>query len=96
MYVGNIYNWNPPMKFDFVRTELVYVPINKRKELIEKLLHQFINPGGKLIICEYRGSKDPQDKAWCDEELSQYGFNVLEIKSGFYEGKELTRAVVLG
>jgi len=53
IFVGNVLGWNPPRRFDFVRTELVYVPDERRKELIERLLGGCLSTGGRLIVCSY-------------------------------------------
>jgi len=32
IFVGNALTWQPPTRFDFVRTEMVYVPHARRRE----------------------------------------------------------------
>jgi SAM-dependent methyltransferase len=59
IFVGNALFWEPPARFDFVRTELVYVPPARRREYAERLLARFVAPGGRLIICSY-GSSRPE------------------------------------
>jgi SAM-dependent methyltransferase len=53
IFVGNALTWEPPQRFDFVRTELVYVPEARRQELVERLLGRVVAPGGRLILCGY-------------------------------------------
>jgi SAM-dependent methyltransferase len=53
IYIGNALTWQPPMRFDFVRTELVYVPEEQQKAFVERLLEQVVAPGGRLIVCGY-------------------------------------------
>jgi hypothetical protein len=36
-----------------VRTELVYAPEERRRELVERLLGRAVAPGGRLIVCGY-------------------------------------------
>ena len=36
-----------------MRTELVYAPEERRRELIERLLGRVVAPGGRLIVCGY-------------------------------------------
>jgi hypothetical protein len=43
----------PPVRFDFVRTELVYVPAERKASYVERLLERFVAPGGRLIVCGY-------------------------------------------
>jgi SAM-dependent methyltransferase len=38
IFVGNALTWEPPQRFDFVRTGLDYVPRRRRRELVERLL----------------------------------------------------------
>ena len=51
--VGNVMHWEPPFRFDFVRTEPRYVPRDRRRELVERLLGLYLVPGGRLILCSY-------------------------------------------
>lgn len=53
LYLGNAFNWMPPQRFDFVRTELVYVPDGLEAEYISRLLDVFLKPGGRLLIASY-------------------------------------------
>ena len=52
-YVGNAFTWLPPRRFDFVRTELVYVPAEYEKQYLTFLLENYLNPGGKLLVANY-------------------------------------------
>jgi SAM-dependent methyltransferase len=52
-FLGNAFEWVPPRKFDFVRTELVYVPGEYERRYIERLLNQVVSPGGKLLVANY-------------------------------------------
>jgi len=38
IFVGNALTWEPPMRLDVVRTELVYVPDDLRQAYLERLL----------------------------------------------------------
>lgn len=55
IFLGDALTWEPPRRFDFVRTELVYVPENGRREYVERLLERFVAPGGRLLVCGYGG-----------------------------------------
>lgn len=59
IFVGNALFWEPPKRFDFVRTEMVYVPNTRRREYAERLLVRVVAPGGRLIVCSY-GSSRPE------------------------------------
>ena len=53
IYVGNALTWEPTRRFDFVRTELVYVPADRRADTSTGLLSAVVAPGGRLIVCGY-------------------------------------------
>lgn len=53
IFVGNALTWEPPRRFDFVRTELVYVPPARRAHLVRHLFAKVVAPGGRLILCGY-------------------------------------------
>ncbi|MBN2239803.1 MAG: methyltransferase domain-containing protein [Dehalococcoidales bacterium] len=52
-FTGNAFTWIPPQRFDFVRTELVYVPDEQEKQYLEFLLENYLNPEGKLLVANY-------------------------------------------
>ena len=52
-FVGNGLTWVPPKRFDYVRTELVYVPAEYEKRYIEFIIKHDLNPGGKLLVANY-------------------------------------------
>lgn len=59
IFVGNALHWEPPLRFDYVRTELVYVPSHRRRQYVERLLARVVAPGGYAILCSY-GSSRPE------------------------------------
>ncbi len=63
IYVGNVMDWRPPIRFDYVRTELVYVPPRLRPALVERLASTFVARGGRLIVCSYGSAKRPTPQA---------------------------------
>lgn len=93
--VGNAWDWVPSRPFDYVRTELVYVPEALRSEYIERLLALFLRPGGKLLIAEYRARTDSAPMLTIDRELRERGFAVEGVVSGCWEGIEQTRVAVI-
>ena len=81
--------WRPP--FDFVRTELEYVPVYRRRELVRRLLDEFLVPGGRLIVCSYRGRHLP-DPERVTEALRDWGFVVAGEAEGVdTDGGVMTR-----
>ncbi|MGV2831120.1 class I SAM-dependent methyltransferase [Myxosarcina sp. GI1(2024)] len=96
MYVGNAWNWSPSQRFDYVRTELNYVPRNYQKQFVERLIAKFVSKDGRLIISQYRNRRDNLTRGWIERDLVAWGFEVTEIHSGYSEDDlELCRVVVL-
>jgi 2-polyprenyl-3-methyl-5-hydroxy-6-metoxy-1,4-benzoquinol methylase len=59
-YVGNSFDWSPPRVFNFVRTELVYVPAEYERDYILRILKTMIAPDGFLLVANYNeGQTDP-------------------------------------
>lgn len=96
IFVGNVWTWIPPHRFDYVRTCLDYVPRNYRKATIERLLAEFVAQNGRLIISQYRSRHDNLTQGWIDQEIEMYDFPIVEVHSGYSKlGLELCRVVVL-
>lgn len=57
LFVGDARTWEPPRRFDFVRTELVYVDEDERQKYIERMLRHFLEPEGRLVVCGYGGDE---------------------------------------
>ncbi|KYH44655.1 trans-aconitate 2-methyltransferase [Branchiibius sp. NY16-3462-2] len=47
---ANAASWQPPMRFDLVRTGLEYVPIDRRPDFVQHLVDHVVAPGGRLIV----------------------------------------------
>ena len=96
IYVGNAWHWTPPQRFDYVRTELDYVPRNYRQQFLKRLLNQFLTQEGRLIVSQYRSRRDNLTQGWIDQDLDAWEFPVREIHSGYsHEGLELCRVAIL-
>lgn len=96
IFVGNAWEWEPPTRFDYVRTEVCYVPMNLAETYISRLLNDFLVEGGKLLVAQYRSRREDLSRDWVDDHLSRLGFSVVENKSGFCgDGLERTRVAVL-
>jgi hypothetical protein len=99
IFVGNALVWEPPMRFDFVRTELVYVPHSRRRAYTERLLERFVAPGGRLILCSYGSSRPEGVRAEpLVDEVREWGLpihrvdDVVSPEHGFV----ITRVVSVG
>jgi SAM-dependent methyltransferase len=63
IFHGDALEWAPAQQFDFVRTELVYAPEARRRELAERLLG-WVAPGGRLIVCGYSEPVCREVRSW--------------------------------
>ncbi len=83
---GNAMTWESPMKYDYVRSELVYVPSERRPDLVARLLNRFVVPGGRAILCSYGSSRRPEPKVEpIAEQLAGWGFRVVGEATGLAE-----------
>lgn len=94
IHLGNGFTWHPKMRFDYVRTELCYVPNSYRKAFLNRLVTLFLKIEGSLLVAEYHSENDPPMR-WESKTLKEMGFRVPEIKSGVWKQKELTRISAL-
>jgi SAM-dependent methyltransferase len=95
IFVGNGWDWVPPRRFDYVRTELVYVPDHLQSAYVARILDLFLAPGGKLLAAEYRARGNEEPELTIDKHLTEFGFKVVEMKVGCWQGIEHTRVAVL-
>ena len=83
IFVGNVVSWRPPFRFDFVRTELEYAPPPHRLEMVERVLREYLLPGGRMIVCSYGSSRLPAPKAEpIGEILRDWGYAVVGEAEG--------------
>ena len=95
-FVANALDWQPVTRFDYVRTELVYMPRNYEQIYIKRLLTHFLAEAGKLIISDYRSRQDDLSRGWLTDKLAAWGYQVSETYSGYDgDGLELCRVAVL-
>jgi 2-polyprenyl-3-methyl-5-hydroxy-6-metoxy-1,4-benzoquinol methylase len=93
VFIGNVMDWPAPFRFDFVRAELEYVPRHRRLEMVERLLREYLSPGGRLILCSYGSSRRSTPKAEpVGEILRTWGYAVAgEAEGADTNGVVLTR-----
>lgn len=58
LYVGDVLNWRPPQRFDYVHTMIDLVPPRRRPEWLRRVLMEMVVPGGRLIVRDYEGIGD--------------------------------------
>jgi SAM-dependent methyltransferase len=78
LFVGNAWNWLPPLAFDYVNTMLDYVPSELHKGFVDGLLEWYIRPGGYLIVAEYLGksAKSLPSGLSVERYLTRLGFRI--------------------
>jgi len=63
IWTANANTWDPPRRFDFVRTGLDYVPPGRQRTYVEHLLSAVVVPGGRLIVGAFNEEADRDDLA---------------------------------
>lgn len=112
LHVGNAWDWTPPQRYDFVRTELCYVPAALERAYLERLAQDFLAPDGRLLVANYAESHPEPEKTVFPENtpitdllarLEQLGIRPEAHFDGYDPIKDrrtrvasLTRASVLG
>lgn len=74
IFLGNALTWEPPRRFDLVRAELVYVPEARRAALLERLLAEVVEAGGRLIVCGYGSPRSGVEADPVGQLVRSYGF----------------------
>lgn len=104
-YIGNSFYWIPQQKFDYVRTELVYVPAEFEKPYIEYLLNNYLKPDGFLLIANYAEEHPHPETTILPgshptkrilERLSELGIKTIGHKDGYdpVKGRKIRIAIV--
>ena len=96
IFVGNALFWAAPLRFDFVRTEMVYVPDHLRRRYAKRLLEDVVAPGGCLIACSYGSSRPEGSRAeLLIDEFRDWGLAVAGVHDVVSpeHGFVITRAV---
>jgi hypothetical protein len=97
IFEGDAMQWSPPRRFDFVRTELGYVPERTRRAFAVRLLEQFLADSGRLIVCAYGSVRlvDPAERV--GDVLRGWGLKVDgEAAATNDDGFALTRVAWVG
>jgi trans-aconitate methyltransferase len=71
--VANACDWSPTRQYDFVRTNLEYVPVSDWIPFVRRQ-YAAVAPGGRLILSHYRNPDEPVVDL-C-EVIEQAGFTV--------------------
>ena len=104
-WVANAFTWQPPRRFTFVRTCLVYAPAEHEQAYIQHVLTHFVEPGGRLLITNYGEDSDNPEHGLLPgqrptrfllDRLQTLGISVSHYKDGFdpIKGRKMRVAVV--
>jgi hypothetical protein len=90
--VGNAIEYLPGRRFTFVHVLLDCVPVRRRADMINHLLHNVVEPAGRLLVSHYlsRGTTDLSAAA----HLERLGFPVAGSSAARGEGSAATTAWV--
>lgn len=73
IFHGNARFWDPPRRFDFVRTGVEYAPPGRQGEMLQRLLDVFVAPGGRLIV----GPQRHNERANVDRIIATAGLGTF-------------------
>jgi SAM-dependent methyltransferase len=104
-FIGNAYHWEPQRRFDFVRTELVYVPAELEREFVLRLINKFLSRGGKLLVANYGEDLPNPEKGLLPgsypakrilERLADLGIDPIGYEDGYdpIKGRRVRIAIV--
>jgi hypothetical protein len=83
-YHANVWGWKAPRKYDYVLTELVYVPEEYQQFYLGGLLREAIAESGRLVVSQY--SSDIRREVDLKTQLASMGFEVEDQHFGEWEG----------
>jgi len=69
IWVGNAIDWQPPHRFDVVRTGVDYVPSRRRQQLVEHLLSY----SGRLVIGVFNEERRSRS---LEHAVASWGFEI--------------------
>ncbi len=55
--VANAFHWDPPRRYDYVRTNLEYVPRDDHVEFVKRM-QRAVSADGRLIACHYHNADE--------------------------------------
>lgn len=73
IFVGNALDWQPPHRFDVVRTGLEYVPARRQRDLVARLLADVVADAGRLIIGTFN---EERGERATEQQLRDWGFTI--------------------
>jgi hypothetical protein len=78
IFIGNAIDWVPPRRFDVVQIGLDEVPPVRRRELVDRVVREFLLPGGRVVVRPNRVGDDYGDPAELLTEIGLRPAGVIE------------------
>ncbi len=73
IWVGNVMQWTPPRRFDVVHTGIDYVPRDRQRYLLDRMLRELVVPGGRVVLRAARVDPNEPDIA---TQVRALGFDI--------------------
>jgi hypothetical protein len=74
IWTGSVMTWEPPLRFRYVTALTDLVPPDGLAKLVDRLLHSYVEPGGRLILSSYGNGAEPPRRFF--DELLALGFQL--------------------
>jgi len=89
IHTANANGWMPPIRYDFVRTGLDYVPAASRQAYLQHLMDHVVAPGGRLIIGVHNLAEDDP----LADDLARWGHPANGVSRRTHALPELTYTI---
>jgi hypothetical protein len=91
IWTANAMGWEPPRRFDYVRTGLDYVPALRRPDLVRHLIEHVVEPDGRLLVGVFNEEKRTDRLA---HALHGWGFHVAGAVTRPHQHDAVVRMVL--
>jgi SAM-dependent methyltransferase len=81
IHAGNVMEFEPARRFDFIRTGVEYVPMCRHADLPVHHLNRFLAPGGRLIVGPFRSGLPEVDPSLALEHLGLHASGAAQTPS---------------
>jgi len=82
IHVGNVWDWSPPRRYRYVYMLYDCVPVSHLARMTDRLLDEFAEPGGRVILGAYGSRSDTTAPFDLAGFLTWKGFEVAGIAFG--------------
>ncbi len=80
--VANAWEWSPGRQYQWVHTELDYVPAAQQAAYLRRLLDEVVEPGGRLIVSSYGNQEAGKRPIDIELHLQMLGFRTAGCSNG--------------